>query len=122
MKILVDENIPRKTCDELVRFGHDVADVRGTAKEGISDEELWNKALTEKRLLVTTDKGFALKRNRNHSGILIIVLHQPKLEIIHKRVIGALEEFTPRQWPNLLVVMRDKTKTTWRFIEDKSSD
>ena len=45
MKILVDENIPRMTFDELTKLGHDVADVRGTDKEGISDEQFWQKAV-----------------------------------------------------------------------------
>jgi predicted nuclease of predicted toxin-antitoxin system len=115
MKILVDENIPRMTSDELTKLGHDVADVRGTDKEGISDEQLWQKSVAENRLLVTTDKGFAFNRGEEHSGILIITLRQPKLETIHQRIVDALEEYSPEQWPNLLVIMRDKTKITWRF-------
>jgi len=41
MKILVDENIPSKTVDELRRDGHNVLDIRGTADEGLSDFDLW---------------------------------------------------------------------------------
>ena len=57
MKILVDENIPRITVEALRQLGHDVKDLRGTSEEGSDDTYLWQIALNESRLLVTTDKG-----------------------------------------------------------------
>ena len=74
MDILVDENIPRMSVEQLRQMGHDVLDVRGTADEGISDELLWSKTCQEKRLLITTDRGFAHCRDREHYGILIVSL------------------------------------------------
>ncbi len=62
MRILVDENIPLMTAKELRSLGHDVMDIRGTNLEGIDDEELWKIVQKEKRLLITTDKGFARSR------------------------------------------------------------
>ena len=53
MKILVDENIPRMTAEALIDLGHDVRDVRGTAEEGATDQELWGIAQREGRLFVT---------------------------------------------------------------------
>ncbi|MCC6394699.1 MAG: DUF5615 family PIN-like protein [Bryobacterales bacterium] len=58
MRILVDENIPRTTVDRLREFGHDVKDIRGTDDEGMADAGLWEVAVRERRLLITTDKGF----------------------------------------------------------------
>jgi len=40
MQILVDENIPLMTVEQLHQLGHDVFDIRGTADQGISDELL----------------------------------------------------------------------------------
>lgn len=58
MKVLVDENIPHTTVDYLRELGHDVKDIRGTADQGLADSNLWALAMSEGRLLITTDKGF----------------------------------------------------------------
>ncbi|MBI4691809.1 MAG: DUF5615 family PIN-like protein [Nitrospirae bacterium] len=63
MRIIVDENIPLMTANELRSLGHNVMDIRGTDLEGTDDKELWKIVLKEKRLLITTDKGFV--RNRH---------------------------------------------------------
>lgn len=114
MRILVDENIPLMTVEQLRRLGHDVADIRGTTEEGKSDEFLWSKARQEKRLLITTDRGFANYRDRDHYGILIVSLRRPNRHRINKRVIDAIEHFSGKQWPGLLVVARDRAMSTWR--------
>lgn len=72
MKILVDENVPLLTVDHLRKCGHDVKDIRGTADQGLADSGLWNVAMTESRLLITTDKGFTGHRATAHNGILIV--------------------------------------------------
>lgn len=64
MKILVDENIPLRTVEELRQAGHDVMDIRGTARQGMDDDLLWDLAGKDRRLLITTDKGFAQHRGK----------------------------------------------------------
>jgi len=113
MEILVDENIPLVTVTQLREMGNNVIDIRNTPEEGLADETLWNKAIDEKRLLVTTDKGFARYRDRDHHGILIVLLHKPNRNRISERVIEAVRQFSADQWPGLLVVMRDNTMSTW---------
>jgi len=56
MRIFVDENIPGMTVEALCKKGHNVADIRGTADEGMSDDALWDKVQKGRRLLITTDK------------------------------------------------------------------
>jgi predicted nuclease of predicted toxin-antitoxin system len=114
MNILVDENIPLMSVGQLRDMGHDVLDIRGTPDQGISDELLWNKTSQEKRLLITTDKGFSYYRDREHCGILIVSLRKPNRLKITQRIIEAMGLFAPGQWPGLLVVMRDETMSTWR--------
>ena len=114
MDILVDENIPLVSVEQLQQMDHNVLDIRGTSDEGMSDELLWNKACQEKRLLITTDRGFAHYRGEEHNGILIISLRRPNRLKINERVIKAIKTFSPEQWPGLLVIMRDKTMSTWR--------
>ena len=114
MKIFVDENIPLVTVKELVLQGYDVVDIRGTDDQGITDEVLWQKTQNLECLLITTDKGFTVHRNEPHHGILIIRLKQPSRQKIHQRVLQALKRYTPKQWPGLMVVMRDAVQSTWK--------
>lgn len=114
MKILVGENIPRTTVDRLRELGHDVKDVRGTSEQGSDDPELWDVAMTEGRLLITTDKGFTEYRGIAHHGILIVRLRQPNRVKIHASVMHAMKLFKDADWPGLLVVMRDATMSTSR--------
>ena len=116
MKILVDENIPNVTVQELCSPCHDVLDIRGTPQQGMLDDDLWSLAQSEQRMLVTTDKGFATHRDENHWGILIVRLHQPNEQRIHARVMAALRQFPESDWPGLLVVMRDSVQSVYRAL------
>jgi len=114
MKIFVDENIPLITVEELRSKGFDVADIRGSSEQGMPDEQLWLKVQEEKRLLITTDKGFSNYRNEAHHGILIIRLRQPTRLKIHQRVMQAITRYPEEQWTRLMVVMRDNVQSNWR--------
>jgi len=104
---------------QLRDMGNNVLDIRNTAEEGLPDEALWNKAIDEKRLLVTTDKGFARYRDRDHHGILIVLLRKPNRSRINDRVIEAVRQFSADQWPGLLVVMRDNAMSTWSTAKEQ---
>ena len=114
MRILVDQNIPNMTADQLRAMGHDVLDIRGTERQGMFDDELWPLAQTEQRMLVTTDKGFSEHRDEPHYGLLIVRLRQPNEQRIHVRILAAFRQFTERDWPGLLVVMRDAVQSVHR--------
>ena len=114
MKILVDENIPRITAEWLRAAGHDVRDLRGSSSQGLADADLWAAAMTEQRMIVTTDKGFTAYRAEPHCGILIVRLRQPNRQSIHNAIAGAMRRFSESEWPNLLVVLRDRTMSISR--------
>ena len=107
MQILVDENIPRRTVVRLRELGHDVLDIRGTLREGMKDELLWELAQKEERLLISTDRRFLRYWNVTHSGALVVLLSQSKLQTIHAKIMQTLDQFTPEEWRELLVVVRD---------------
>lgn len=113
MKILVDENIPNVSAAELSSLGHDVKDIRGTALQGLSDDDLWNLAQREQRMFITTDKGFAAKRSEDHHGVLIIRLRQPSERAIHIRIISAVKHYSENEWRGLLVVIRDTVQSVF---------
>ena len=116
MKICVDENIPLNAVAELRTLGHDVLDIRGTVNQGISDDVLWQMIQQDKRLLITTDKGFVQYRDEPHTGILIVRLRQPNAQKIHERVMQAIAQFSEDEWDGLVVVMRDVVQSVWRAI------
>ena len=114
MKIFVDENIPLITVKELRKQRFDVIDIRGTLNQGITDKELWKRVIYENCLLITTDKGFSSHRDEKHCGILIIRLKQPTRLKIHQRVMQSIKKYSEKEWPGLMVVMRDSVQSSWR--------
>ncbi|NJN55506.1 MAG: DUF5615 family PIN-like protein [Anaerolineae bacterium] len=114
MKILVDENIPTMTVRALQEMGHDVRDIRGTKDEGLKDVLLWEMVQQEECLLITTDKGFALRRYESHQGVLIVRLRKPNRRRIHGRVLQAMNQFDDKEWVGMIVIMRDVVQSTWR--------
>lgn len=120
MKIFVDENIPLMTVRELRSKGFNVTDIRGTPQQGMTDEQLWQVVQKEKRLLITTDKGFSNYRDHVHYGILIIRLKQPTRVKIHKRVMQAINKYSADEWPGLMVVLRDSVQSCWKSRQNKS--
>ena len=114
MKIMVDENIPLRTVAELRDMGHDVKDVRGTPEEGVPDHILWSSAQQYGRMLITTDKGFAQRRDEPHHGMFIIRLKQPNRDKIHRRVMATVRQVPEDEWPGLLLVVRDTVQSRWR--------
>lgn len=103
------------TIQALRASGHDVKDIRGTLDEGIEDEAIWEMVIKEKRLLITTDKGFGHFRNELHTGILIILLKQPNRLKIHERVIQGLYQFAEKEWPGKTLIMRDTVQSLWEY-------
>ncbi len=118
MNVLVDENIPSMTVRALREAGHDVLDIRGTIQEGMADDDLWKIAQREKRLMITTDKGFARRRDEIHHGVLIVRLRRPNRRKIHQRVMRAMSQFAEEEWPGLLLTMRDVVQSVWRVDRD----
>jgi len=114
MKIFIDENIPLVTVRELRGLGHDVKDIRGTENEGMTDEDIWEMLRRDKRLLVSTDKGFIQKRHEKHGGILIVRLKQPNRLKIHKKVMKAMSLFKENDWQGLTVAMQDTFHSVWK--------
>ncbi len=114
MKIVVDENIPRRTVDALRAMKHEVIDLRQTDNKGADDAKLWEVAQQNGALIITTDKGFVRRQSAPHSGILVVRLRQPNRDRIHSRVMAAMAAFTENSWPGQTVVMRDRVRSVRR--------
>jgi predicted nuclease of predicted toxin-antitoxin system len=91
LSIVVDENIPRRTVNELRSIGYAVHDIGSGDTRGIDDAAIWRLAQEKHALIVSTDKAFARPRSEPHSGVLVVRLRQPNSDRIHRRVLHALQ-------------------------------
>ena len=114
MNIFIDENIPKITKEYLISKRYNVADVRNTNQEGIPDSEIWNICQNEKRLLITTDKGFSNYRFDNHFGMIIVLLKKPNKLKINDRIVSEIENHNSMtDWQNKIVIVKDNSKSVF---------
>jgi predicted nuclease of predicted toxin-antitoxin system len=114
VNVVVDENIPLRTITWLREHGHVVIEARMPPLRASDDTIVWTAAQREKALLISTDKGFAANWDQPHFGVLIVRLRQPNRQRIHDRIVLAMQQHAPAEWPGLLVVMRDRVQSTRR--------
>lgn len=114
MNIVVDENVPHVSVEELRAAGHILMDVRGSSDQGMSDDDLWQRAQAAGALLISTDKGFAGRRSEYHYGLRIVRLRQPTMGKIHDRIMRAFARYGELDWRGLTVVMRDRVQSVTR--------
>jgi arginase family enzyme len=100
MKLLADENIDRAVVEKLRSRNIDTAYVEEEIK-GADDTEVMEKAVSERRVLVTFDSDF-LEPGAEHPGI-IRVTRPDRYEIIVELVENLLETFSPQDFHNTVV-------------------
>jgi predicted nuclease of predicted toxin-antitoxin system len=75
VRIKVDEDLPLSVAEVLREAGHDVATVVDQGWSGWTDARIWIAVCTERRMLITADKGLAdLRRLREVKTSLGVVL------------------------------------------------
>lgn len=77
MKFFLDENFPLKAKEILEAKKHSIFDIRGTGKEGISDEKIFQISKKKKAVFLTTDKDFFHTihfMHKPHYGVIVIAL------------------------------------------------
>lgn len=75
LKVMVDEDLPRKAVQLLKDYGYDATSVFEQGIRGIKDPQLWVAIQKDERYLVTADKGFGDIRvypPGKHFGILLL--------------------------------------------------
>ena len=103
MKILLDENFPKKSISLLKAYKYEVIDIRQTELEGLEDIKIFNLAKKEKALFLTTDKDFYHTihfNNKPHNGIIVITLSQPNTKNIIEKLIWFLKTFSKDNYNN----------------------
>lgn len=106
MRFLLDENVHRGLLSFLTVLGHDVA----LSSKGLSNGEVFTFATSQKRVLITHDKDFAIHAPLvDHAGIILLRIISKdinQLKTAFKRLLSdkpTLELFTNK----LFVVFPD---------------
>lgn len=112
MRFLLDENFPKAAIGFLESKGHEAFDVRGTAKEGIPDSELFRLAQSLEAVILTTDRDFfhtLPHLHENHRGIVVVALRQPNRAAILSRLEWLLSHVAPGDFNARAFQLRDST-------------
>ncbi len=111
MKICADENLFEPIIDYLKIFGHDVLSIRGSGFSGISDDEVYQLACKEKRVIVTMDKDFSRMFRyppEKCGGIIVVKIYKRTVDVtllMFKKFYESMQEkdiFT-----NLVIITPD---------------
>ncbi len=107
-RLLADENIPRTVIVTLREKGYDVVSV-WELSPGMSDEEVVELAIKERRIIITFDKDFGRIALLNPSITGVILLRIPPLNPLYiaERILSSLERI--ENIYNRLIIIRKKT-------------
>jgi Domain of unknown function (DUF5615) len=88
--------------------GHDAATVVGQGWQGTSDDDLWPRVQSERRWLITADKGFAdLRRHPpgTHAGVILLQVQEESGRACLELAAIALERIKLDEIPGAAVVV-----------------
>ena len=107
LRLLADENIPKKLVTFLRRYGVDVARLQDLDIRGISDKELVKIANDLKRVILTRDADFTTPSLLSliRYGVIYISYQSSKSEIqrLAERIASVANQLEPK--PGLLVII-----------------
>ena len=108
LKLLADENIPKKLVTFLRQHGIDIIRLQDVSIRGISDRELINIANNLDRTILTRDADFTapglLSLIRNGVAYVSYQPSKNEIETLAKRIASIANQLEPK--PGLLVVIR----------------
>lgn len=106
MEIVSDENVKSK----LVKFLNRQGIKSSYAQKGLNNSKLYSLACKEQRVILTHDKDFLnidLFPPQLTSGILLLNIHPPKLQVLQSRVLKVLDKFSEQDIKGKLLVVSE---------------
>ncbi len=86
----------------LRQIGHEVNDLRGSGREGLSDQQIFDEAQQNESFFLTTDRDFfhtIPHLYEKHHGVIVIALRQPNRAVILEKLSWILQHLKPRISP-----------------------
>jgi predicted nuclease of predicted toxin-antitoxin system len=98
VKFLADESCAGPVILALRKVDHDVLAIAETAK-GATDEQVMERALSEKRVLITEDRDFGelvYARGRRSAGVVFVKFHSRARRVKPAAVVEAIAKLGQR--------------------------
>jgi len=110
MRIIADENVFEPIIEWLRANRHEVISVRDSGLSGVSDDEIYEKAVKEQLVILTMDKDFSRMLRfppERCGGIIVIKIYRLRVdettelfgrcfeELDEKKIVGKLVIITP---------------------------
>lgn len=114
IKFIADVNVEKSIIDYLNENGYDVKWIPDYNSE-ITDEELFNLARKEKRILITNDKDFGkivFLQKKISTGIILIRMKGRRGSDKVKRIRNLLEDYHEKLLNNFVIISERK----YRFV------
>jgi predicted nuclease of predicted toxin-antitoxin system len=116
MNFLADESCAGPVIRALHEAGHDVVAIAEVAK-GATDEQVLERALTEKRVLITEDRDFGelvYARGRSSAGVILVRFHSRARRAKPATVVEAVAKLGSRLQDAFTVVEPGRVRISGR--------
>src|SRR5215469_10478537 len=116
MNFVADESCARPVIQALREAGHDVLDI-SELTPGASDDQILDRALNEKRVLITEDRDFGelvYARGRPSTGVILVRFHSRARRAKPATVVGAVTKLGARLQDAFTVVEPGRVRVSSR--------
>ncbi|HMN28824.1 MAG TPA: DUF5615 family PIN-like protein [Caldilineaceae bacterium] len=109
MRFKLDENFGRRTQQLFVAAGHDVHTVLQEARQGSTDQTIYETCCQEQRCLVTLDLDFSdvirFPPERTSGIVVVRVPHNPSLSLLERLISAFLHYLQQNPVENQLIIV-----------------
>ena len=106
---IIDENIPPYIGECIKGLGYSIIEIYQKEYKGMSDDEIFNLAIKEERVIITFDRHFSniFKYPLNlHFGIIVIKIEPPVIEDIIESLKKLLKKVDKLEYfKNSLIIL-----------------
>ena len=106
MRFLADENVSRLVIERLRNGGHDVISIAET-RPGAPDEDVFNAAESDGRILITEDRDFGemvIRQRLGLRGVILLELDRLSNALEADTVASVVSAHADRLFGNLVVI------------------
>ena len=110
-RLFLDQMFQLDVARSLLKEGYDVVRTSETGLARADDHQVLEKAISEKRILITLDEHFGdwviLPLSR-HPGVIRLKVHPATSENVIKILLPFLRLYSPEQFRNYLLILSEK--------------